>query len=184
MGVCWPACVKGMLDTTCDRGLNTISSNGPMCVAHAATLHTCQAQKASQQKQQRLLEEGGPIVRQLAGELVQFRGANMAEVAAFVRNMRQRLPANFTEPMLRQASTQHHVISQCSPAPAALDAELTDTFGCRVWLSSMLRGVAKAFGQRMVLSAANNVIVCITGGLASGAVGSYAGGGPGVARGR
>ena len=44
------------------------------------------------------------MVRKLGGEVMQFRGANMAEVAAFVRKIRQQLPAGFTETMLRQAS--------------------------------------------------------------------------------
>jgi len=44
------------------------------------------------------------VVRKLGGEVMQFRGANMAEVAAFVRKARQQLPAGFTETMLRQVS--------------------------------------------------------------------------------
>jgi len=44
------------------------------------------------------------VVRKLGGEVMQFRGANMAEVAAFVRKVRQQLPAGFTETMLRQVS--------------------------------------------------------------------------------
>ena len=43
-------------------------------------------------------------MRKLGGEVMQFRGANMAEVAAFVRKIRQQLPAGFTETMLRQVS--------------------------------------------------------------------------------
>jgi hypothetical protein len=73
-----------------------------MSAAAAAAAAAAEEQKAREQKQHRLLQESGPLIRQLGGEVMRFRGANMAEVAAFVRNMRQQLPAGFTESLLRQ----------------------------------------------------------------------------------
>ena len=138
-------------------------------VAHATFSCHVQAQKARQQKQ---LQEGGPRVRQLAGEVLQFRGANMAEVAAFVRNIRQRLPAEFTETMLRQVSTQHRPFSICTAqslaaaAPAKGEPQLVRAAGFEwsiPWLTS---------------------VYFIEGRLARGALGSLTGGGSGVARSR
>ena len=81
----------------------------------AAAAAAAEEQKAREQKQQRLLQEGGPLVRQLGGEVMRFRGANMAEVAAFVRNMRQQLPADFTESTLRQVCILTRDLNQQAP---------------------------------------------------------------------